>query len=241
MTRALTRLLAAGLLLAAAPGVWAEEGSRDDTAARFNRLYTEFDQVFSHEPNAFLVEAVRGVHPGTALDVAMGQGRNTLFLARKGWDVTGFDIAEEGLKIARAEAQKQGLRIKAVCQGWEDFDFGRERWDLVVLSYAWVPLADPDFVARIRDSLRPGGLVLIEHPVEEPEDAGKDPGNAAASAVNALPRAYSDGLQVLFYQDTQDISDWQRTPEDRMTTKGRIVRLLARRMPSSPPPTTNAP
>jgi 2-polyprenyl-3-methyl-5-hydroxy-6-metoxy-1,4-benzoquinol methylase len=241
MTHALTRLLAAGLLLAAAPTARAEEGSGNGTAARFNRLYTEFDQVFSHEPNAFLVEAVREVTPGTALDVAMGQGRNTLFLARKGWDVTGFDIAEEGLKIAGAEAQKQRLRIHALRQGWEDFDFGRERWDLVVLSYAWVPLADPTFVARVRDSLRPGGLVLIEHPVEEPEDAGKDPGNAAASAANALPLAYSDGFQVLFYQDTQDISDWQRTPESRLTTKGRIVRLLARKMPSSPPVTADAP
>jgi 2-polyprenyl-3-methyl-5-hydroxy-6-metoxy-1,4-benzoquinol methylase len=241
MTRALTTLLAAGVLLVAVPGAWAEEGNRDDTAARFNRLYTEFDQVFSHEPNAFLVEAVRDVTPGTALDVAMGQGRNALFLARKGWDVTGFDIAEEGLKIARAEARKEGLHINAVCQGWEDFDFGRERWDLVVLSYAWVPLADPAFIERVRDSLRRGGLVLVEHPVENPENAGSDPGNAAASAVNALPLAYSDGFQVLFYQDTQDISDWQRTPENRLTAKGRIVRLLARKMPSSAPATTDTP
>jgi hypothetical protein len=150
MNRAPSRLLAAGALLAAvavlATASVAGPDDRDGTAARFNRLYTEFDRVFSHQPNAFLVEAVRDVPPGTALDVAMGQGRNALFLAREGWQVTGFDIAEEGLKIARTEAQRQGVRIDAVSQGYEEFDFGRERWDLVVLSYAWVPLVEDAFV-----------------------------------------------------------------------------------------------
>jgi methylase of polypeptide subunit release factors len=52
------------------------------------------------------VSAVKDVKPGKALVVGMGQGRNAVFLATKGWDFTGFDIAEGGLKAAHENAAK---------------------------------------------------------------------------------------------------------------------------------------
>jgi len=55
----------------------------------------------------------------------MGQGRNAVYLASKGWDVTGFDVAEEGMKIAEANAAKSGAHIKTVKASFEDFDSER--------------------------------------------------------------------------------------------------------------------
>jgi len=67
----------------------------EGSALSFDRVYRWEKLPFTTEPNAFLVEMVRDLKPGSALDVAMGQGRNSIYLAGKGWDVTGFDVSSE--------------------------------------------------------------------------------------------------------------------------------------------------
>ena len=59
---------------------------------------------FNHEPNKLLVDTIKGRKPGTALDVAMGQGRNAIYLASQGWKTTGVDISDEGMRQARDAA-----------------------------------------------------------------------------------------------------------------------------------------
>ena len=65
-----------------------QTGSRGP-AAIFDQIYSSSEPPFNAEPCAFLARAVENVAPGKALDVAMGQGCNSLLLARKGWQVTG--------------------------------------------------------------------------------------------------------------------------------------------------------
>src|SRR5262249_40811098 len=86
---------------------------------------------FSHEPNRLLVDSVRGVAPGEALDVMMGQGRNALYLASQGWHTTGIDISDEGLRLAREAAAAQHLALTAEQADAESYDFGTAKWDLV--------------------------------------------------------------------------------------------------------------
>ncbi|HBY64659.1 MAG TPA: hypothetical protein DEH78_32975, partial [Solibacterales bacterium] len=75
-----------------------------DEADLYNRVYTGAPS-FNTQPNRFLVEAAAAIPAaGSALDAGMGQGRNALFLASKGWKVTGFDVAEAGLRAASARA-----------------------------------------------------------------------------------------------------------------------------------------
>ena len=157
-----------------------------------------------------------GLKPGTALDAAMGQGQNAIYLASKGWQVTGFDIAEKGLELAQAEAERRGLHITTVKSSHTDFDFGHELWDLVVFSYAWAPLLAPEFVNRVRESMKPGGLVLIEQPAEEPAGS-RDP----IDEVNALLKAWG-GFRILRHEDTLGQWDWR-------IRKARVLRLLAQK------------
>jgi cyclopropane fatty-acyl-phospholipid synthase-like methyltransferase len=72
---------------------------------------------------------VEGRKPGKALDVAMGQGRNSHYLATHGWDVTGYDISEGGLTQARQLAEKAGLKIRTVTASHEEFYYGTAQWD----------------------------------------------------------------------------------------------------------------
>jgi hypothetical protein len=79
----------------------------------WNAIYRDGGE-FNHEPNRFLVAMAADRHPGTALDVAMGQGRNALYLASRGWTVTGIDTADDGLRLAREAAAVRGLQIDAL-------------------------------------------------------------------------------------------------------------------------------
>src|SRR5271157_3507433 len=94
----------------------------------FNNIYSNSTPGFVAQPNALLVATVEGRKPGRALDIGMGQGRNTVFLALKGWDVTGFDISDGGITIARKNAERVGVKINAFHQTDESFDFGFDQW-----------------------------------------------------------------------------------------------------------------
>jgi methylase of polypeptide subunit release factors len=71
-------------------------------ASEYDPVYSGKDGVpFPRRPNEFLVEMTKRREPGQALDVGMGQGRNSIYLAKQGWDVTGFDASSEGVRQAR--------------------------------------------------------------------------------------------------------------------------------------------
>ncbi len=124
---------------------------------------------FASVPSEFLVGAVKGVPPGRALDLGMGQGRNAVALAKAGWSVTGVDVSGEAVATAKRNAAAAGVVLEGVKSDYASFDLGREAWDLVAMIFAWAPIDDPAFVERVRASLRPGGFVVFENFVSTPE------------------------------------------------------------------------
>jgi SAM-dependent methyltransferase len=176
----------------------------------YNRIYAGAPS-FNTKPNALLVAAVEGVPPGSALDVGMGQGRNALFLASRGWQVTGFDVAEVGLEQARAQAVKMGVEVSVVHAADEEFEFGRARWDLIAIIYA----LEKRSVNRVRDALKPGGLVVVEAGHSETSGAPFEYG------TNELLEIFK-GFRILRYEDTSGSYDWG--PETI-----RLVRLVAQK------------
>jgi SAM-dependent methyltransferase len=196
----------------------------------FDKLYVTPNQTrFTLEPNAFLVAATKDLPSGKALDVAMGQGRNAVYLAKRGWDVTGYDVSEGGLRVAADNAVRAGTRITTVKSTFEEFDYGVERWDLIYFVYTDAPIVDPAFVARVCKALKKGGLLLVDrpfHPLDRPEPEWGPP--TAQDQWNALPKAWSE-LQLVHYEDTTGIGDWQQTRDDRLAKQLRLVRMLARK------------
>jgi SAM-dependent methyltransferase len=180
-----------------------------DEGSLYDKAYAGLPE-FRTEPNRLLVEAVARRTPGTALDVGMGQGRNALFLARQGWTVTGFDVSAVGLSQARAAAAAAGLTVDAVHASDEEFEFGRERWDLIALLYT----IEKRSVFRVREALRPGGLVVVEAALRE---AG---GAAWEFESNELLRIF-DGFAILKYEELAGEYDWAPGKPIRM------VRLVA--------------
>jgi len=183
------------------------------------KIYSESDVKFNSRPNAFLMEMVRGLNPGKALDVGMGQGRNSLFLAQQGWDVTGFDISETGISQALEQAEKLKVRIDARVQHSSDFDFGTERWDLVVLCY----LDFRHLLERVRQSLKPGGVVILEYYHRDTRKMRYLP-EKRTYASNELLQIFSD-FRILHYEDVMAKPDWNFDGEE----KQRLVRLMAQK------------
>jgi SAM-dependent methyltransferase len=109
-------------------------------------------------PSAWLVEAVKGTKPGKALDLGMGEGRNSLYLAAQGWVVTGVDLSDFAVTVARQQAQQSGVAYTALAADLDTWDFGQQRWDLVVSM--WEP--DVAWAKKIVGSLKPDGLLVRE-------------------------------------------------------------------------------
>jgi SAM-dependent methyltransferase len=181
--------------------------------SEYNGLYASQSKVFTREPNAFLVEAVKNRRPGRALDVGMGQGRNALFLARSGWDVTGFDSADEGIRQAKWEAARLKLRLNAEVNTFEAFDFGKEKWDLIVLTYEPTKAIAP----KVAPALRPGGILVVEDRHVDTRRVWP----AGAFGDNELLSVFPS-LRVLRYEDVWARPDWSAKQLDE-----RLVRLLA--------------
>ncbi|HVV85032.1 MAG TPA: methyltransferase domain-containing protein [Kofleriaceae bacterium] len=158
--------------------------------------------MFDLAPNKFLVEAVRGRKPGTALDVGMGQGRNALYLATQGWDVTGIDISDEGIRQALEAARAAKVDLHTEIADHETWDWGEKRWDLIAFLYMG---AQPP-VDKIRRALKPGGIVVIEFFLTG-ANAGSGVGAFKPGELRAM---FADGFDIVRYEEVEAQADWTR-------------------------------
>lgn len=181
---------------------------------RWNRILTAPNPAFNTSPNAFLVEMTKGLKPGRSLDVGMGQGRNTIYLAQQGWDSVGFDPADRAVAAARDQAAKLGVNITTHVSRDEDFDWGDAGWDLIVLSYVEVR----ENAAKVMRALRPGGMVLVEG-FHRDATKSRPIGGGVVFDNNELLQLFAP-LRVIRYEDADAIGDFGQFDT-------RVVRLAA--------------
>jgi SAM-dependent methyltransferase len=191
---------------------WRQGGSGGERAV-WDEIYRN-SIGFNHEPNRLLIDSVARARPGTALDVAMGQGRNALYLASKGWRVTGVDISDEGIAAARASAAQRKLALDAIDVDIDKYDFGTNKWDLVTMIYATDNAA---WMEKIKRSLRKGGLFVFEYFAQDlstGDDGGVPPGK--------LAKIFADGFDIVRDEVVDDVPDWA-------VDRAKLVRFVARK------------
>lgn len=135
--------------------------------------------VWSLTPNAFIAETVGAWQPGTAVDLGCGEGRNALWLAQRGWQVTGVDFSAVGLATGLRRADELGVEVD-----WVQAD--ATRWvspalvDLVVIAYLQLAAVDlRAVVGAAAGWLEPGGrIVLVGHALENLEHGTGGPRDA---------------------------------------------------------------
>ena len=175
---------------------------------------------FNAQPNALLVDAVRGRQAGSALDVHMGEGRNALYLAQHGWRVTGIDIADQALAYAQQRARQLGVQLTTIEHDANTYDWGRNCWDLIVLCYA----DEAAHVAQVQAALRPGGLLVFENFHTDVNQArGNTSGKTIGFATNELKDRYAAaGFQILRYEEPIAVADFSQETQ-------RLVKLVAQK------------
>ena len=207
------------LLPAAAVAASQKSSPPDDDRAVWNRVYTYDTARLAPYPNRFVAEIVQGRKPGRALDVGMGQGRNSLFLARLGWDVTGVDISDKAINLAQQEATRLGLKINCVVADIAAFDVGKAKWDLIVGVYMGRLILFQ--AAALTQGLASGGLLVVEH---YRRDVGRVSlsGGQLGYPVNALLETFVPSLRIVRYEEVLDFPDWGDQGE-----RAPLVRMLA--------------
>ena len=121
-------------------------------------------------PNPVLVEAAGKLPPGKALDLACGAGRNALWLAEHGWEVTAVDGAPGAVELVRSRASKRGLIVDARIANLEkqEFAIAESSWDLIAMCF----YLQPSLFEPAKKGVRPGGIVIAIVHIAEP---GQEP------------------------------------------------------------------
>lgn len=157
----------------------------------WDRKYAEKELVWSAGPNGFLVEEVSSLRPGTAADLAAGEGRNAIWLAQQGWQVTAVDYSPVAIDKGRRIARRLGVEVGWVTADLLDLDLGAGRFDLVALFYLQLPWEEmAEVLQRASRAVAPAGtLLLVGHDLTNldgghggPQDPGVlyTPGQVAA-------------------------------------------------------------
>ncbi len=147
----------------------------------WDQRYAGSDLVWTAEPNRFVVAELQDLAPTRALDVAAGEGRNSVWLASRGWQVTAVDFSAVGLDKGRRLAEQAGVSVDWVCADVRDYEPEPGSFELVLIAYLQLREAELDGVLRraVR-ALAPGGvLLLVGHDVTNLTEGTGGPQDAA--------------------------------------------------------------
>jgi 2-polyprenyl-3-methyl-5-hydroxy-6-metoxy-1,4-benzoquinol methylase len=197
----------------------------------WDERYSGAGKIWSGDPNAQLVAEAADLTPGTALDIGCGEGGDAIWLARRGWRITGADFSAAGLARAARHAEEAGVAERT--DWWRvdarEFDAGGRAYDLVTSQYLHPPEGGMvDVVRRLAGAVAPGGhLLVVGHappPAGDHADAHPQAQRRAMFlAADLLPALPADFEALVVAQRPRTVTRSGKTAEIDDST------LLARR------------
>ena len=192
------------------------------TKDRWDSRYAREMYLYGKEPAVFLKQKIAMLRKGKALVLAMGEGRNAVYLAQNGFDVTGVDISEVAIEKCKKLADERNTKVNSVVADLTDYDMGKAQYDLITNFYFY----DKSLFSKIIEALRPGGLFVleqfsIEHLKQGTHFGPKNPDYLVKS--NELLEIFKS-TRILYYEDTVVELD-----EGMHKGKAGVIRLIAQK------------
>jgi SAM-dependent methyltransferase len=164
----------------------------------WNRRYQGDDLLWTERPNRFLVAETGGLAPGRALDLACGEGRNAVWLAEQGWQVSGVDFSQVALEKARRLADDRGVRVDWLTADLLEYVPTPGAFELVIVFY--LQLAEKErrsIFSRAASAVAPGGtFLLVAHDSSNPAHGYGGPRNPATLYSAEDVTATFTGLEI---------------------------------------------
>jgi tellurite methyltransferase len=110
-------------------------------------------------PTPLVERFLRDVEPGTALDLAAGTGRNAIWLANQGWDVTAVDGASTAIETLNKRALQSGVSVRTIVADLEkgEYAIAPATWDAITMCY----YLQRDLIEPAKAGVREGGLIIV--------------------------------------------------------------------------------
>jgi len=183
-----------------------------DLAAWDEQYRKKADPATEHEsaPSSVLIEAARNLPPGRALDLACGTGRNALWLAERGWNVTAIDGSPAAIETLRRRAARANVTIDAQVVDLEEpgFAIAPDHYDLIAMCY----YLQRNLFEPCKSGLVPGGVMVVIALLIEP---GKE--NSPFRLQPGELRSYFEDWEILHHREGTDA--WEH----------KVAELVARR------------
>lgn len=171
----------------------------NDMRSIWDARYEAKGALWGAEPNQYLAEIAQTLDPGTALDLGCGQGRNSLWLASRGFEVTGLDLSPVAIEQATAVAAELDLNVSFESVDLTTWDPSDRVWDLVALTYLHLSnKRRPVVHDAARRAVAAGGrVVVIAHHLDNFENGvGGPPVPDLLFTEQQLANDFSD-LEIL--------------------------------------------
>jgi cyclopropane fatty-acyl-phospholipid synthase-like methyltransferase len=177
----------------------------------WNERFGEPGFMYGDQPNDFLKATSYTLKPGgRILCLAEGEGRNAVYLASQGFDVTCVDFSESGLKKTQQLAETHGVSVCTECADLSQYEIEHEAWDGIVMIFGHFNEAlRASLYPRIRIGLKPGGTLLMEVYTKDQLSFGTGGPKTIEYLYDKqeLEAAFSDFSSVLIQEVTREINE----------------------------------
>ena len=165
---------------------------------RWDERFGKKEFAFGKEANPFLKRHIAFIPKGKALDIATGEGRNAIFLAKHGFDVDVVDISKMGLRKARKLAEEMGVKIHTFYADLDTYQIKKGQYDLIANFY----FLKRSLIPKIKKGLKKGGKVIFETYILEHRSlcTGGPKQSKYFLKLNELLRLF-DGFRILRYRE----------------------------------------
>lgn len=194
---------------------------------KWDQRYSAEEFYYGLEPNEFFRDMITSLSGGKILVPADGEGRNGVFAARQGWDVTAVDYSAEGRRKALHLAALHGVELDYVLADLVEYPFPKDHFDAAGIIFCHMPPAERRiFHRKVMTSLRPGGMLFLEaFNKKQIGNTSGGPGQVVMLYDEATLREDFSGMEIVFCHELRlDLSEGENHRGE-----AEVVRLLARR------------